>query len=59
MYNKEAVALSFQNKDTEVYVLFDGITTIVSLLDETEIGMEGFWCTEKYENGRRIWKESE
>ncbi len=59
MYNKEAVDLSLQNKDTEVYVLSDGGTLIVSLLDEMDIGLEGFWCVEKYENGRRIWKEFE
>lgn len=59
MYNREAVKLSYQNKDTEIYVLFDGGTRIVSTLNENEIGMEGFWCVEKYENGKRIWKEEE
>jgi hypothetical protein len=56
-YNKEAVRLSFQNKDTEVYVLFDGGNTVVSLVDENEIGVEGFWTSEIYENGKRIWEE--
>lgn len=58
-YNQEAVKLSLENKDTEVYVLSDGGTLIVSLLDEMEIGLDDFWCVEKYENGKRIWKDFE
>lgn len=58
-YNQEAVKLSLENRDCEVYVLSDGGTLLVSLLDEMEIGVDGFWCVEKYENGKRTWKDFE